>query len=99
MNKKSLFFITQKENSRINSPEVELALCDQRVDQTVHDWHQNEDQDGVDSLVGMRASRSFVHMSNMKLQEESYLHLFRLHNEKSLTEDKQTGSGLGKGLF
>lgn len=35
-----------------NSREVYVALLDQWVDDIVHDGHQNQDQNGVDSLVG-----------------------------------------------
>lgn len=35
----------------MNLPEVQVALLNQRVYQTVHDRHQNQDQDRVDSLV------------------------------------------------
>lgn len=43
--------IQQNEDGTEHSREVK-ALGNQRVDQSVHDWHQNQDQDRIDSLVG-----------------------------------------------
>lgn len=43
--------IQQNEDGTKHSREVK-ALGNQRVDQSVHDWHQNQDQDRIDSLVG-----------------------------------------------
>lgn len=43
--------IQQNQDGTKHSREVK-ALGNQRVDQTVHDWHQNQDQDRIDSLVG-----------------------------------------------
>lgn len=36
----------------MNLPEVQVALLNEWVYHTVHDWHQNQDQNRVDSLVG-----------------------------------------------
>lgn len=68
---------TQKTNLR----EVQLALGNQRVEQTVHNWHQNQDQNRVDSLVGregMLASIAFRVITESVNNTISDLHLFRL---------------------
>lgn len=40
---------------RRNSREVQLALLDERIDQIIHHWHHDQDQDGVDGLVEERS--------------------------------------------
>lgn len=47
-------------NIEINLPEVQSALVNQRIYHKVHDWHQNQDQDRVDSLVGGKKQVSLL---------------------------------------
>lgn len=57
-------------NPEINVPEVQPAHFNQWIHHKVHDWHQNQDQDGVDSLVGEKGRSLFY--SEGSHQPESY---------------------------
>lgn len=62
-----------------NSREVALALVDQRVDDNVHDWHQNQDQNRVDRLVGGWDAPSALRKETQRTKER------KMKATKSLT--------------
>lgn len=78
-----------------HSREVELALADQRVDDSVHDWHQNQDQNRVDCLVGGGCSVSIQEVDTAHQRErdeskkESHLHVLRLDFKRTLSQKKR----------
>lgn len=74
--------------------EVQFTLVNQWVYNAVHDWHQNQDQDGVDSLVKKQWSHSLKAYSKCTTRQSDdqhkgpYLHLFRLDDESSLLKEQ-----------